>query len=971
MRYPRKLIESVMPLEAINEGGAHEKNVHSRHPSSLHLWWARRPLTVARAVLFAQCVDDPEDCPDRYPTEAEQQKHRKRLLDLTARLARWGNSEDAELLREARNEIWAAWRHACARFREAPDPDLAEKVEELFNPDRLPAVHDPFAGGGSIPIEARRLGFEAWASDLNPVAVLINRFMLEVPPRFAGRPPVNPRSRRTLHRGHYRGVAGLAEDLRYYGERVVEATRRIVGQYYPAYRITPELAAERPDLAPWTGKDLTVQAWLWVRTVPSPNPAIRVDVPLATSFLLCPKGDGAWVEPVIGNGDYRFTVRTGKTDDPRILRGTKTGRGSFRCLLSGAPIPPDYLRAQARAGRLGARLMAIVAEPPSGPGKLYLPPTPEHETAARNVPEPEWKPEGDIVGKLGISTPNYGMTRFEDLFTPRQLLTLTTLSDQIRAVMAEVRADAAAAWPEVRDDRFFTEGGAGPEACAHAIATGLAFALDKCCDRNSALTSWDISRTKIRNTFGRQALPMVWDYAEAHPLGESSGGFLVALKHVTDWLQADPGGPAGHARQADAAVQALSTGKIISTDPPYFDNIAYADLSDFFYVWLRPTLREVHPDLMATLAAPKAEEIVAAPDRHGGREQARRFFLEAMTQAMARLAEQAHPAFPITLYYAYKQSETDEADAPDADGEDREPAPAAENRASTGWEVFLESLIKAGLTVTATWPVRTERAKRMRAQASNALASSIVLACRRRPADAPAATYREFLQRLRAELPPALARLREAAIAPVDLAQAAIGPGMAVFTRYAEVRAANGRLMTVRDALKIINCVLDEVLAKQDSDFDAETRWAIAWFEEHGFEEGLYGNAETLAKAKNISVGGLVEAGILKADRGRVRLYRPEELPTDWDPLQDPRMPQWEMLHHLIRVHQSGGETGAARLLKTLGSRAACVRDLAYRLYNVCERKKWAGEGLLYDALIRAWRDIEQRADEGDQLNLM
>lgn len=965
MKYPRKLIETVIPVDKINAGGAHEKKVHSAHPSTLHLWWSRKPLTVARAVLFAQCVNDPEDCPDLFPTPEAQQRERLRLLQLAERLAQWQNSQDRELLDEARGRVWASWRYICARFHAEPDPDLRDRVEELFNPDRLPAVHDPFAGGGSIPIEARRLGFEAWASDLNPVATLINRFMLEVPPRFAGRPPVNPKSRSRLHDDAWRGAAGLAEDLRYYAGRVVEEARAQVGRYYPPYRITAELAAERPDLAHLVGREVKPLAWIWTRTVPSANPAVREPVPLATSFLLSRKDPGAYIEPVVENGTYRFTVRTGRTEDPAIVNGTRVGRGAFRCLVSGVPIPIDHVRNEARAGRLGARLMAVVTENPGGRGKLYLPPTPEQEAAA-TVPPPPWQPEEYLTGKLKISTPLYGLSRFCDLFTPRQLLTLTTLSNQIRAVMEEVQADWQAAYPEHRDPRPFMEGGAGARAYAQAIATGLAFVLDKCCDRNSSLAIWDINRVMIAHTFGRQALQMVWDYAEADPLGAGSGGFTVALKHVTDWLEADPGGPAGYARQADAATQEISKGKIISTDPPYYDNVQYADLSDFFYVWLRPTLRDVHPDLLATLATPKEEEIVAAPERHGGEERARDFFLEAMTRAMRRLAEQAHPAFPVTLYYAYKQSETDAADGKDPDPEevkDLDAAPATAE-ASTGWEVFLESLVEAGFTITATWPMRTEAARRLNAQDTNALASSIVLACRRRDPNAPTADRREFLRRLREELPQALARMREAAIAPVDFAQAAIGPGMAVYTRYREVREPNGQRISVRNALKLINHVLDQALAEEDSDFDAETRWAVSWFEQHRFGEGPFGDAEILAKARNVSVGGLVDAGILTAERGRVRLIPPLELPADWDPKNDTHLPDWEALHHLIRAHQKGGDEGAARLLRAAGSRAANARDLAYRLYNICERKKWWNEGLLYNALIQEWLEIARLARE-------
>ena len=781
MRYPRKLIETVLPLDQISKGGAHEKNVHSAHPSTLHLWWARRPLTVARAVLFAQCVNDPEDCPDLFPTPEARQRERQRLLRITERLAQWGNSRDKALLDEARDCIWASWRYVCARFQADPDPALRDRVDELFHPDALPAVHDPFAGGGSIPIEARRLGFEAWASDLNPVAVLINRFMLEVPPRFAGQPPVNPESRSRLHDAAWRGAAGLAEDLRYYARRVVEEARARVGRHYPPYRITAELAAERPDLAHLVGREVKPLTWIWARTVRSANPAVREPVPLVTSFLLSRKDPGAYIAPVVENGSYRFTVRTGRTEDPAIVKGTRTGRGAFRCLVSGVPIPLDHIRAEGRAGRMGARLMAVVAENPDGRGKLYLPPTAEQEAAA-SVPPPPWKPDNRITGTLGITTPNYGLSRFSDLFTPRQLLTLTTLSDCIRAVMEEVRADWQAAHPERRDDRPFTEGGAGAPAYAQTIATGLAFALDKCCDYNSALASWNINKTNIRHTFVRQALSMVWDYAEADPLGAGSGGFMVAIKHVTDWLEADPGGPAGHARQADAAVQTLSAGKILSTDPPYYDYIAYADISDFFYVWLRPTLKDVHPDRLATLATPKEEEIVAASDRHGGKEGARNFFLDTMTRAMRRLAEQVHPAFPVTIYYAHK------------DG--------------TGWPPMIDAIRQAGLIITASGLVYTERQARKNALSSQTLSTSALLVCRRRENELPILEEEEFLCQIKSEAKTVSERYSASGLSHMDVKQAVIAHVMALYTRCNIVTTA-GSQMNATNVLKIIDGFFD------------------------------------------------------------------------------------------------------------------------------------------------------------------
>ncbi|MBM3457179.1 MAG: DUF1156 domain-containing protein, partial [Armatimonadetes bacterium] len=387
--------------------------------------------------------------------------------------------------------------------------------------------------------------------------------------------------------------------------------------------------------------------------------------------------------------------------------------------------------------------------------------------------------------------------------------------------------------------------------------------------------------------------------------------------------------------------------KVVSTDPPYYDNIGYADLSDFFYVWLRRSLQRVFPDLFATVAAPKAEELVATPYRHGSRQRAEAFFLDGMTEALRRLAEQAHPGFPVTIYYAFKQAETR------TDG----------GTASTGWETFLDAVIQAGFGISGTWPMRTELANRMVGRDTNALASSIVLVCRRRPVDAPRATRREFAGALRRELGAALRHLQASNIAPVDLAQAAIGPGMAVFTRYAQVLGAGDTPLTVREALALINQELDEVLAEQEGDFDAESRWALAWFEQGGFGEGDYGVAETLSKAKNTSVEGLAAAGIVESRRGRVRLLKPGELPADWDPEQDTRSNHWEMVHHLIRALDQTGERGAAALVRKLGPRAEVARELAYRLYTLSERKKRAADALAYNTLVQSWPEIARLAE--------
>ncbi len=938
----KKLIEVALPLQAINEASAREKSIRHGHPSTLHLWWARRPLAAARAVIFAQMVDDPSSLPELFPTPKKQEKERQRLFRIIEELVKWENTTNEVVLQAARDEIWASWRRACADNADHP------RAKELFDPDKLPAFHDPFAGGGSLPLEAQRLGLEAYASDLNPVAVLINKAMIEIPPKFAGLPPVNPESRKNpdLIAREWKGAQGLAEDVRYYGKWMRDEAEKRIGHLYPKIEVTPEMAKGRPDLKPYVGKKLTVIAWLWARTVKSPNPAFaKVDVPLASTFMLSTKeGKEAYVEPVIEDGGYRFTVKVGKPRNAETAgNGTKLARGAnFRCLMSEAAIEGDYIKAEGKAGQMGTRLMAIVAE--GDRGRVYLPPTLDHEAIARRA-TPDWRPNGDVPSRLtgGTCVP-YGLSTWGDLFTARQLVALTLLSDLVQEARGRAARDAAGLGSP-KDPQ--NQRSASANAYATALSTYLSLAVSRTTNTVNALAVWSKSREQSVNLFSRQAIPMAWDFPEVSPFGGAAGDFGETTASLSRTI---PGvsKAGGEAYQADARTQSLPSARLISTDPPYYDNVGYADLSDFFYVWLRRSLRTAYPELFGTMAVPKADELVAAPYRHGGKAKAEEFFLSGMTEAMHRLVEEALPGFPVTIYYAFKQAESDDCDG----------------TASTGWDTFLGAVIRAGLAILGTWPIRTERPSGVKT-GTNVLASSIVLVCRPRPAAAPTATRREFVTALKAELPAALAHLQRANIAPVDLAQAAIGPGMAVYTRYSKVLDAEGKPLSVREALALINQTLDESLAEQEGDFDADTRWALTWFEQSGFAEGEYGVAEQLSKSKNTSVAGMVEAGILKSSRGKVRLLKPAELPATWDPATDPRLTAWEMVHHLIRVLEAGGESAAAQLAAKLKGRAEVARELAYRLYTVCERKKRAPEALSYNALVQSWPEILRLAQEG------
>ena len=944
----KKLIEVALPLEAINKASAREKSIRHGHPSTLHLWWARRPLAAARAVIFAQMVDDPSAHPDIFKTEKAQERERQRLFKIIEDLVQWENTTNEEVLQRARDEIWQSWRAACAENVDHP------RAKELFDRHKLPAFHDPFAGGGALPLEAQRLGLESYASDLNPVAVLINKAMIEIPPKFAGKPPVNPESRTKIgSQTGWKGAQGLAEDVRYYGKWMRDEAYKRIGHVYPKVEVTEEMAKERPDLKPYVGKQLTVIAWLWTRTVRCPNPGCDCEMPLLSSCVLSSKvGREVYLNPVVDGKRVRFVVQTNSPKsvlDPK--KGYKRGMsGIFECASCGTVTTRDYVAQKATEQGLVSVQTAVVAD--GDRGRVYLPAEASHV--------PSEIPPVDSIGLDVELAPNprdvwcrnFGLHRPMDLFTPRQLVALTTFSDLVQEARERVKRDVLAAGL-VDDSKPLRDGGTGATAYADAVAVYLAFAVDKAADGSTTLCVWSSlpSKLHIVNTFGRQALPMTWDYAESNVFADSSGNILRMCELVASVVERQCSSSVipGESRQVDAAQLLLPYPRVVSTDPPYYDNIGYADLSDFFYVWLRRSLRPVFPDLFSTLAVPKTEELVAMSYRHGSGEKAEAFFLKGMTRAMHCLAEQTHPAFPVTIYYAFKQAENDGADG----------------TASTGWDTFLDAVIRAGFGISGTWPVRTERAGGFRNKDQNALASSIILVCRKRADDAPTATRREFVTALKVELPVALAHLQRGNIAPVDLAQAAIGPGMAVYTRYAWVLDAEGKPLSVREALALINQTLDETLAQQEGDFDADSRWALAWFEQCGFENGEYGVAETLSKAKNTSVEGMKVAGILdkKSPGGKVRLLKPSELPTSWDPEDDERLTVWEMVHQLVQALEQG-ESSAAELVSKLGSKAETARELAYRLYTICERKKRTQEALSYNGLVQSWPEIVRLAGE-------
>ena len=920
----KKLIEVALPLEAINIASAREKSIRHGHPSTLHLWWARRPLAACRAVLFASLVDDPSSLPEEFPTEAEQDAERQRLFRIIERLVLWENSNNPDVLNEAKAEILKSTGG---------------------NP---PPVLDPFCGGGSIPLEAQRLGLEAHGSDLNPVAVLITKALIEIPPKFAGQPSVNPEARAKQDITTWSGAQGLAEDVRYYGKWMRDEAEKRIGHLYPK--------AQLPE-----GGEATVIAWIWARTVKCPNPACGCQMPLVRSFALSTKaGKAAWVEPVIDDvaKTIRFTVKTGEGTP----REATVGKRGAVCVCCESPVPLDHVRAEGKAKRMGAQLMAIVAE--GKKGRIYLAPTPEHEAIAAQA-VPEWMPETNLPEQaLGFRVQGYGMTTHAELFTQRQLVALTTFSDLVGEARERVQADVVEALKNEKfDSRLRATVACDNNASArelkadeyaNGVITYLTFAVDRGAESWCSLARWQGTGDKAAGAYARQALPMLWDYAEVNPFSGSTRNFQDAVEWVAEALVFCPARRNGFVCQSDAVMAGKGiSSPLVSTDPPYYDNVPYADLSDFFYVWLRTILSKAYPDIFSTVLTPKSPELIADPFRHGGKEASRRFFEAGMGKTFSRIREIAHPEYPISVYYAFKQSESEDDD----DELDSKTVVA-----STGWETMLQGLIDAGLEIRGTWPMRTERGGRMRDVGSNALASSIVLVCRPRPEEAPIATRREFVNALRRELEEALLHMMHGNIAPVDLAQATIGPGMAVYSRYSKVIETDGKPLRVRAALQIINQELATILSADEGDYDGDTRFCLTWFEQYGMNPGAFGEADVLARAKGTSVQGLTEAGVLEAKAGKVRLFKREELPADWNPQTDERVPVWECAQQLVRALLEQGEGGAARLCAALGAKAEPARDLAYRLYSLCERKGWAQEALAYNSLVISWSEITQLA---------
>lgn len=895
MTYKKKLIEVALPLAVINQQSSREKTIRHGHPSTLHLWWARRPLAAARAVLWSSLVDDPSSRPEEFPTESEQAIERRRLFDILERLVPWEASTDERVLSEARAEILKS----CDGV--------------------LPNILDPFGGGGSIPLESLRLGLPTFTGDLNPVAVLIQRAMLELPYRFADRPPVHPDVKDS--RGMWGGAEGLASDVNAYGRWMEEEARQRLKKYYPDVDL-PDGGSAKPI------------AWIWARTVKSPDPSWPGHVPLVRSWELTrkPGKPSKWINAVVDHESKSITYK--------IMTGGKMpegliGRNGGVCLATGTSIPFSYIRHEAQQNRMGSVLLAVVADGESG--RQYL-----EASAVPDIPIVEG-PQGSIFDWPGrLNVVRYGLDEWKKLFSPRQLFSLVTFCEILEEVRERIQKDGT---DLPSDDRPFREGGEGHVAYADAVITYLAFAIDRMTDRNSTICSWTTSREHARNVFARQAIPMTWDFAENNPIGDSSGSFNNCLAGICKTLEVLPTNNFANTAQRDARARISEVGRcVISTDPPYYDNIGYADLSDYFYVWLRKNVGDIWPDECATLLTPKVDELIANAYRAGSKAAANKHFELGMEGVFMKAAENCDERYPATVFYAFKASESEE-----------------KGSISTGWETFLAGLLNSGFAVTATWPVRTELASKIGVGAGdNMLASSIVLACRKRAVSAAMATRGEFISALRKEMLTAVKILQVENIAPVDMAQSAIGPGIGIFSRYSKVVEADGKSMTVRTALLLINEVLAEVLSGEESEFDADTRFAVTWFEQFGHNPGSFGDADTLAKAKNTTVNGVVESGIAISKEGKLRLLERRDMAESWNPATDKRLTVWETTQYLIRALEES-ESKAAELVAKLGSGVSeRARQLAYLLYGICDRKKWASEGSAYNMLVTAWPEIEK-----------
>jgi len=899
MTYKKKLIEVALPLEEISWAASKEKSTRQGNISTIHLWWSRKPIAAAKAVIFASLIDDPSN----FLPQKEADKARKKLFELIAELVKWNNPKEKEVLKKVKNLILKSTKN---------------------NP---PAILDPFCGGGSIPLAGQILGLDAYGGDLNPVATLISKAIIEIPPKFNGLPALNPTNKMNTLNGKRRGACGLAEDVRYYGNWIKIQTMDKIGKLYP----------KGP-------KGKTVVAWLYCRTVRCQNPACGCLTPLVSKWWVCRRdNEKILLNPIYSKKTNSFEFElTNKSQDNHPIMNRKGGT----CLNCGSLLPFNYLRKQGRDGKLDLKLTALILE--GEKRKEYSIPNQEQIEVFKKIKELNIL-ETNLPDKaLGFRIQQYGMTKHKDLFTPRQLMALDTFSSLISETKTKIVSDLKN--NENLSEQFIEE-------YSKAVCTYLALAVDRAASYWSKLCWWNPSGF-ISQTFGRQALPMIWDTAEVNPFSDSTGNWSGGVEWIAKVLERIDYKQKGEIKNLDAAATLNFENiiPIISTDPPYYDNIGYSDLSDFFYVWLRKSLSSLYPDLFATLLTPKNKELVATQFRFKNKDEAKEHFMKGLKKSFELIKDKSKD-YPITIYYAFKQTESEK----DVEG--------GIKISSSGWESVLYAILDSGLEITGTWPIRTERTGRPVEIGTNALASSIVIVCRPRPKNEIISTRREFIKELKKELPSALKKLQEAGIAPVDMAQSAIGLGMAVFSKYSKVLEADGNQMSIRTALQIINQELDAFLTEQESDMDQETRFCIAWYEQFGWKEGPFGDANTLATAKGTAVNALETAEVVYAKAGKVRLLKRSELDDDWDPTTDKKLTVWECVQHLIKRLDQEGEDSAAKIIRKIGGLAESVKELTYRLYSMCEKKGWTEDGIAYNTLISSWQSTSDKAQYYDKIS--
>jgi putative DNA methylase len=948
MTYRKKLIEVSLPLEAINKASAREKSIRHGNISTLHLYWARRPLASCRAVLFGMLVDDPSSVSEEFPTVEEQAIERDRLHRLLEKLVIWRNLNDDSLLHQARWEI----ARSIGRSKGIEPPTELNPNEHLGVHDNKkkrnalidwlhehgPLIHDPFCGGGAIPLEAQRLGLRTMGTDLNPLAVMITKATTEIPAKFADMPPINPEAKKN-GRTNWRGAEGLAEDVRYYGEWMRQKAWESIGHHYPNVTITEKMVVERPDLKKYLNKELTPIAWIWARTVRSPDPAYSsCHVPLIKSRVLSRKPNQQhWVEIIDNSVGVDFVVRRGEFPSDE-QKGT-VSRSGATCFLSKNPITFDYIRSEAKKGRMSSKLMAIVLNGDNE--RVFVSPNNFH-TSCAEIETPPTMPSGLIKGKSKVNVGLYGFSDFQQLFTNRQGNMLITFCNLLNELNVQIRSEN-----EEGDIELSTKRG----DYIDAIRLFLSIGINKLADRASTICTWDSSpkQLSLRNTFGRQAIPMTWDYAEGNAFSKSSGNWLACLEWGCKVLKSVPATGSVDVHQLDASTINHPNGSVLyCTDPPYYDNIAYADLSDFFYIWMKHNMSKSYPDIFTTILTPKEGELVATPYLHDSKKDAEEFFLNGMKDVIGRMATQNNPESPVCFFYAFKQQES-----------------GTDGTSSTGWSTFLEATISSGFNIVGTIPMRTEQSNKLLGKNANILSTSAVLVCRQRTEDAPTARRTEFLRELRQELEPAMKDLQEGGISPVDLAQAAIGPGIGVFSKYSAILEADGSHMSVRRALEIINEELSVILGETDDEIDAESRVCLRWFASFGEDARVYGELDSLLRSINASPDKIEKSGCMIFGDGKVRIAEIESYPGSFNAKDAIGAPAWAHVHRLIRLLDVKGESEAVAYMRYMPSHQRdSVRSLTYRLYQICEEKKMMEQAKSYNTLAISWGQVADRSQK-------